>query len=199
MRHLIKSILKFTACYIVVLLVLAGCNNEQKVSAETDFCTRIQRDDTTTLSHELESVAEQMVTQTGVCVLEDGSGSMVARAWLTEYAEKTIDIQYFIFSTDNVGLIACDYLIRAADRGVKVRIIVDDIMVDADIQDILTFASHENITVKIYNPGVNLGKNIFGKIQKFTTDFIDANQRMHNKTFIVDGKVVITGGRNIAD
>ena len=81
----------------------------------------------------------------------------------------------------------------------KVRILVDDIMVDADVQNILTFASHQNITVKIYNPGVNLGKNIFGKIQKFATDFRGANQRMHNKTFIVDGKVVITGGRNIAD
>lgn len=124
---------------------------------------------------------------------------MVARAWLSEYAEKTIDIKYVIFSTDNIGLIACDYLIRAADRGVNVRIIVDDIMVDADVQDILTFASHENITVKIYNPGVNLGKNILGKVRKFTTDFRNANQRMHNKTFIVDGKVVITGGRNIAD
>ena len=72
-------------------------------------------------------------------------------------------------------------------------------MVDADIQDVLTLNSHENITIKIYNPGVNLGKNIFSKLKKFTTDFRSANQRMHNKTFIVDGKVVITGGRNIAD
>lgn len=140
-----------------------------------------------------------MQTKTGVYVLEDGAGAMVTRAWLTEYAEKSIDIQYFIFSTDNVGLIACDYLVRAADRGVKVRIIVDDIMVDAGIQDILTMDSHENISIKIYNPGVNLGKNLFEKTKKFTTDFRGANQRMHNKTFIVDNKVVITGGRNIAD
>ena len=140
-----------------------------------------------------------MKNKTGVYVLEDGSGSMVARAWLTEYAEKTIDIQYFIFSTDNVGLIACDYLVRAADRGVKVNILVDDIMVNTGIQDILTLNSHENIAIKIYNPGVNLGKNLFSKVKKFTTDFRSANQRMHNKTFIVDNKVVITGGRNIAD
>jgi len=179
--------------------MLASCNKDQKVLPETDFCANIHHNNDETLSKALSEVAEQMATKTGVYVLEDGSGSMVARAWLTEYAEKTIDIQYFIFSTDNVGLIACDYLIRAADRGVKVRIIVDDIMVDADIQDILTFASHDNITVKIYNPGVNLGKNIFSKINKFATDFRSANQRMHNKTFIVDGKVVITGGRNIAD
>jgi len=185
--------------FLLLSIVLTSCNNQPKATPITDFCTNIHRDDSTSLTKELEGVAEQMATKTGVYVLEDGSGSMVARAWLTEYAEKTIDIQYFIFSMDNVGLIACDYLIRAADRGVKIRIIVDDIMVDADIQDILTFASHENITVKIYNPGVNLGKNLFSKLKKFTTDFRSANQRMHNKTFIVDGKVVITGGRNIAD
>ena len=140
-----------------------------------------------------------MAEKTGVHVLEDGAGSMVTRAWLTEYAEKTIDIQYFIFSTDNVGLIACDYLVRAADRGVKVRILVDDIMVDATVEDVLTLDSHENIDIKIYNPGVNLGKSIYSKVKTFTTEFRSANQRMHNKTFIVDGKIVITGGRNIAD
>jgi len=194
-----NSILKFKNYYIVVLIVLASCTEKKSFSVDTDFCLNIHRNDSVTLSKELEDVAVLMNSKTGVYVLEDGSGSMVARAWLSEYAEKTIDIQYFIFSTDNVGLIACDYLIRAADRGVKVRIIVDDIMVDADVEDILIFNSHENITVKIYNPGVNLGKNIIEKIEKFTTDFRSANQRMHNKTFVVDGKVVITGGRNIAD
>ena len=195
------SILKRNTYFIIVFLLLTSCvkTKTNDMVKKTDFCSEIHRNNTTTLSKELEELAPMIKNKTGVYVLEDGSGSMVARAWLTEYAEKTIDIQYFIFSTDNVGLIACDYLVRAADRGVKIRIIVDDIMVDADIQDILTFASHKNITVKIYNPGVNLGKNIFHKIEKFTTEFRSANQRMHNKTFIVDGKVVITGGRNIAD
>jgi phosphatidylserine/phosphatidylglycerophosphate/cardiolipin synthase-like enzyme len=183
----------------IALQVILSCNNNKEISTETNFCADIHRNDSVTLSDNLINFTELMETKTGVYVLEDGSGSMVARAWLTEYAEKTIDIQYFIFSTDNVGLIACDYLIRAADRGVKIRIIVDDIMVDANIQDILTFNSHENITVKIYNPGLNLGKNIFSKIKKLSTDFRGANQRMHNKTFVVDGKVVITGGRNIAN
>jgi len=187
-------------CYIGLLILLVSCSQTDKSELnETDFCSDIHRNDTVSLSEELESISSLMESKTGVCVLEDGSGSMVARAWLSEYAEKTIDIQYFIFSTDNIGLIACDYLVRAADRGVKVRILVDDIMVNAPIQDVLTLNSHENITIKIYNPGVNLGKNIFSKIKKFTTDFRNANQRMHNKTFIVDDKIVITGGRNIAD
>ena len=185
--------------YILLAFFITSCNEQKEPSVEQDFCATIHRDNSISLQKELESMKTLMNEKTGVYVLEDGSGSMVARAWLSEYAEKTIDIQYFIFSIDNVGLIACDYLVRAADRGVKVRIIVDDIMLDADIEDIITFASHENISVKIYNPGVNLGKNIFQKIGKFASDFKSANQRMHNKTFIVDKQVVITGGRNIAD
>jgi len=70
---------------------------------------------------------------------------------------------------------------------------------DADIEDILVFNSHKNITVRIYKLGVNLGKNILQKMRKFASDCRGASQRMHNKTFIVDGKVVITRGKNIAD
>ena len=193
-----KYIKSIRVLLILTLIITFSCKKETGTT-QTDFCESIQRNDSISLTKELKDISAQMQNKTGVYVLEDGSGSMIARAWLTEYAEKTIDIQYFIFSTDNIGLIACDYLIKAANRGVKVRIIVDDIMVDAEAEDILMFNSHENISVKIYNPGVNLGKNIFQKIGKFTTDFKSANQRMHNKTFIVDDKVVITGGRNIAD
>lgn len=193
---------KFILVCSAIFLLFSSCKEDKNPLAEatpTDFCSSIHRDTTTSLSAALNGLESRMQDQTGVYVLEDGNGAMVTRAWLSEYAEKSIDIQYFIFSTDNIGLIACDYLVRAADRGVKIRMIVDDIMVDADVQDILTLDSHKNISIKIYNPGVNLGKSILGKIKKFATDFRSANQRMHNKTFIVDGKVVITGGRNIAD
>lgn len=184
----------------ISIAIVFACSSKTEIPVqEKDFCSSIHRNDTLSLSKALEAVADSMRTKTGVYVLEDGGGSLVARAWLAEYAGQTIDIQYFIFSPDNVGLIACDYLVRAADRGVKVRLLVDDIMVEAGVHEILTLDSHKNIEIKIYNPGVNLGKNIFSKIKKFTTDFRRANQRMHNKTFIVDGKVCITGGRNIAD
>jgi len=192
-------ILKYYHIFIIVLLVSCSQSKNEIAQKETNFCTNIHRNDDISLSKELEEFSSLMKSKTGVYVLEDGSNAMVTRAWLSESAEKTIDIQYFIFSTDNIGLIACDYLVRAADRGIKVRILVDDIMVDADLQDILTLNSHKNISIKVYNPGVNLGKNIFDKIKKITTDFRSANQRMHNKTFTVDDKVVITGGRNIAD
>lgn len=186
---------------LFLLVILSACSQARKEIPPQvkDFCSSIHRNDSVSLSHELEDIAPLMNDKTGVYVLEEGGNAMITRAWLSEYAEQSIDIQYFIFSFDNVGLIACDYLVRAADRGVKVRILVDDIMVDADIQDVLTLDSHENIEIKVYNPGVNLGKNLYSKAKKFLTDFRSANQRMHNKTFIVDDKVVITGGRNIAD
>ncbi|CAN5574727.1 phospholipase D family protein [soil metagenome] len=186
---------------ILIVTIVIGCQKKAETVPEqkAEFCATIHRNDSITLTKEFEPVADLIKNTSGAYVLEDGGGSMVARAWLSEYAEKTIDIQYFIFSPDNVGLIACDYLVRAADRGVKVRILVDDIMVEAGVHELLTLDSHENIAIKIYNPGTNLGKNIYGKLKKFATNFRSANQRMHNKTFTVDGKVVITGGRNIAD
>ena len=186
---------------LTISAFIISCSDaiEQIPEQKKDFCASIHRADSLSLSAELDSVAGLMKDKTGVYVLEDGGTSMIARAWLSEYAEKTIDVQYFIFSTDNVGLIACDYLVRAADRGVKVRILVDDILVDAGTHELLTMDSHENISIKIYNPGINIGKNTLSKLKKFSSNFAGANQRMHNKTFTVDGKVVITGGRNIAD
>ncbi|WP_258239451.1 phospholipase D family protein [Arcobacter sp. LA11] len=151
------------------------------------------------LSDYLKDVKNKMQNKTGVYVLEQGIEAMLSRAWLTQHAQTTIDVQYFIFSTDNIGLIATNYLIEAAKRGVKVRVLVDDIMVEASGEDLLKIASHKNIEIKIYNPMANIGKNIFQKIINLSTDFHKLNQRMHNKTFTIDGKVTITGGRNVAD
>ncbi len=188
--------------YLFLVIFLAACTKKEDVAESLpikDFCESIHRSDLVTLTNTLADLQDSMKTKTGVFVLEDGGTSLITRAWLSEHAERTIDIQYFIFSTDNIGLIAIDYLVRAAERGVKVRILVDDILVDAELEDILKVASHENIEIKIYNPGINLGKSITSKLKKVVMDFRGANQRMHNKTFVVDGQVVITGGRNVAD
>jgi cardiolipin synthase C len=183
----------------VFVFTLACTSKKDHKTENVDFCSKIKLKEAGKLSQFFNNLNDSLKIKTAVQVLEDGGGSLITRAWFTDQAEKSIDIQYFIFSVDNVGLIACDYLVRAADRGVKVRLLVDDMMVDSDIEDILTLDAHPNIEIKIYNPGVNLGKNIFKKIKKFSTDFRAANLRMHNKTFIVDQKIAITGGRNIAD
>ncbi len=192
--------MKLATISISILFLFFSCSKQKKnQEAQEDFCAKIYEKSHKGLSEYFDKYSENLQNKTAVQVLEDGGGSLITRAWFTQNAQKSIDIQYFIFSTDNVGLIACDYLVRAADRGVKVRLLVDDMMVDSELEDILTMDSHPNIEIKVYNPGVNLGKNIIKKLGKFAFDFKDANLRMHNKTFIVDGKVGITGGRNIAD
>lgn len=187
-------------CLIFFGMLLACSGGEPKYLPITEnFCARIHSNETAKISTHLAPVSDLASTKTGVFTLEEGDMSMITRAWLCEVAEKTIDIQYFIFSADNVGLIALDYLLRAADRGIAVRVIVDDVMVEADADDLLALDAHPNISIKIYNPTANIGKNLPRKLYSLSTDFRGFNQRMHNKTFIVDGKVVITGGRNIAD
>jgi cardiolipin synthase C len=191
----------FNNALIAFIILFTGCasdGNKYTLITE-DYCSQIQVETPDKLSSQLAPLKELMLTKTGVHTLEEGDASMIARAWLCESAERTIDIQYFIFSADNIGLIASDYLLRAADRGIAVRIIVDDVMVDADADELLALDAHPNLSIKIYNPTSNIGKNFSEKIYNVTTDFAGFNQRMHNKTFIVDGNVVITGGRNIAD
>ena len=196
-----RSILILCGVWFVLAFVFVSCSSDEKhyEHIDEDFCAEIHFDSPHGLSIQLAPFAEVMTTKTGVYSLEEGDNAMIARAWLCESAEQTIDIQYFIFSSDNIGLIAIDYLLRAADRGVKVRIIVDDIMVEADADELLALDAHPNLSIKIYNPSANIGKNLPQKLYGLALNFRGVNQRMHNKTFIVDGKVVITGGRNIAD
>lgn len=131
--------------------------------------------------------------------MEKGEESLLARAWLGDRAEKTIDIQYFIWSVDNIGILASEALVRAADRGVRVRILVDDFGANAPPQNILLMASHPRIDVRIYNPQTKTGITWLKRLWNLLQNFRGVNQRMHDKTFIVDGIVAITGGRNMAD
>jgi phosphatidylserine/phosphatidylglycerophosphate/cardiolipin synthase-like enzyme len=172
-------------------------NNTKLYASKIKECISYKND--LMLSDYLKHVKNKMKNKTGVYVLEQGIEAMLSRAWLAKHAQHTIDVQYFIFSIDNIGLISTNYLIKAAQRGVKVRVLVDDIMLEAKGEDLLKIASHENIDIKIYNPMANIGKNIFQKIINLSTKFHKLNQRMHNKTFIIDKKVSITGGRNVAD
>ncbi len=137
--------------------------------------------------------------QTGAYILDKGQDALVARAWLTEQASKSIDVQYFIWSIDPVGILATEALLTAAERGVQVRVIVDDFLLNVDQKNILALDAHPNIEIKIYNPVVRNGVSTFKKYFNLLTNFKKFNQRMHDKTFIVDQSAGITGGRNMAD
>jgi len=143
-------------------------------------------------------LTEEHHKKTGLYVLEKGGNALLARAWLADKATKTIDVQYFIWSSDNIGVLAAEALLRAADRGVRVRVLVDDLLIDADNDDLYALAYHKNIEIKIYNPVHSVGVNFIERFARMAIDFRGSNQRMHNKMFIVDDIVTITGGRNMS-
>ena len=135
----------------------------------------------------------------GIYILERGEDALMARSWLAANATKTIDVQYFIWSTDNIGILASEALLSAAERGVKVRVLVDDLLIDADDNTLLALATHPNASIKIYNPKHSVGTSITKRAWNVIAGFRSVNQRMHDKTAIFDGAAGITGGRNMAD
>ncbi len=140
-----------------------------------------------------------MADLTGVYVLEKGEESLIGRAWLAQHATRSIDIQYFIWSSDNIGTLAAEMLLSAAERGVAVRVLVDDVLVDADDRTLLLLSAHPKVQIRIYNPKISVGVGFWQRIKNAVTGFRDINQRMHDKTAIFDGVAGITGGRNMAD
>jgi len=141
----------------------------------------------------------KMEDQTGVLILDRGVDSLLTRAWLTRHATQSIDIQYFIWSTDNIGILASTELLVAARRGVKVRVLVDDLLIDAQDTTLLALNAHPNVEIRIYNPQHSVGISFWQRVKGLLSDFRGSNQRMHDKTAIFDGIAGVTGGRNMAD
>ena len=151
------------------------------------------------IDNNCDSCNARMQSQTGVYVLEKGEEALIGRAWLTQHAVTTIEVQYFIWSTDNIGILAAEQLLSAAERGVRVRVLVDDFLIDAEDKTLLLLSAHPNVEIRIYNPNVTVGVGFWQRIKNAVTGFREINQRMHDKTAIFDGVAGITGGRNMAD
>lgn len=150
----------------------------------------------------LDSLAQSSREHPGksaVYILEKGEESLLTRAWLAQTATQTIDVQYFIWSTDNIGTLASESLLKAAERGVRIRVIVDDLLIDAEPETLLSLDAHPHIEIKIYNPVHSVGRGFLSQLWHLVTDFRGSNQRMHDKVVIYDQTVAITGGRNMAN
>ena len=131
----------------------------------------------------------------GFYPLSEGMDSLGARLRLAEQADKTIDLQYFLMKDDTAGIVMANALLKAADRGVRVRFLLDDIFTTAPDRGFLLIDQHPNIEVRLFNP---ISRSGYSGLN-FLGDFKQANRRMHNKSFTVDNQISITGGRNIAD
>jgi putative cardiolipin synthase len=131
-------------------------------------------------------------------LLPSGIEAFVARAVLIETAQRTLDLQYYIFNRDKTGSLITDRLIAAADRGVQIRVLLDDWgTLDKHDESVADLDAHPNIAVRLFNPYTHRSR--FRRLLELLTDFSRVNRRMHNKLFIADGSATIIGGRNIGD
>ncbi|MGN0929805.1 MAG: phosphatidylserine/phosphatidylglycerophosphate/cardiolipin synthase family protein [Alphaproteobacteria bacterium] len=132
----------------------------------------------------------------GATLINNGVEAFLARAAYAQLATKTIEVQTYIYDNDPTSRILLYELLRAAERGVKVKILVDDNGMDSDMSDIMILDFHKNIEVKVFNT-FKYREHIV-RYPQFLFDFNRLNSRMHNKLFVVDGVSVIVGGRNLA-
>jgi putative cardiolipin synthase len=133
--------------------------------------------------------------RTGVHPLAEGRAAFAARVALAAAAEKSLDVQYYIWHGDQVGYLLLEALWQAAGRGVRVRLLLDDLNTGGLDATIAVLDAHPNIEVRLYNPLVQRGVRGLN----FLTDFARVNRRMHNKSFTADNQASIVGGRNVAN
>ncbi|BET25630.1 putative cardiolipin synthase [Limnobacter thiooxidans] len=133
--------------------------------------------------------------QVGIYPLQDPREAYASRVALVRNAERTVDIQSYLWRNDTTGNLILNELLNAADRGVRVRLLIDDNGVSGLDDKLNAVDAHPNIEVRLFNPFVIRKPKWLG----YLTDFKRANRRMHNKTFTVDNQVTIAGGRNIGD
>lgn len=132
----------------------------------------------------------------GFYPVPNGIDALSARIVMARRAEKTLDVQYYLIYNDIVGRAFVRELLHAADRGVRVRVLLDDIITVGLDEGLVLVDSHPNIEVRLFNP---FRRGALGRPGSALTDFARINRRMHNKSFTADNAVTIVGGRNIAD
>ena len=179
---------------LALLIALWGCSplpslDERRESQALDdtLDTRLGR-----------AVAQQQqahLGQTGVLALPEGREAFATRMLLVEAAERSLDVQYYIWHPDLTGSLLMEALHQAAERGVRVRLLLDDNNTQGLDPMLAAVDSHANIEVRLFNPFMQREWRWLG----YLTDFSRLNRRMHNKSFTADNHATILGGRNIGD
>ncbi|MCF6311383.1 MAG: phospholipase D family protein [Verrucomicrobiales bacterium] len=142
-----------------------------------------------------ESAPHDLSGKSGARLLVNGTSAFVARMLLVEQAQKSLDLQYYIWNADLSGRLLTHQLLKAADRGVRVRVLLDDMVFAGRDANASLLGQHPNIELRIYNPFSRKSSRLWQMATRMKT----ITRRMHNKTFTADGSISILGGRNIGD
>ena len=183
------------AALCVLTSLLAGCATTLP-SLEGRSATAALADTAgTRLGRTLAAEVAANPGKTGVHPLLEPRDAFAARVLLAAAAERSLDVQYYIWHADTVGTLLFEALWQAAERGVRVRLLLDDNNTSGPDPTLAVLDGHPNIEVRLYNPFVQRKVRALG----YLTDFSRLNRRMHNKSFTVDNQATVVGGRNIGN
>lgn len=153
----------------------------------------------TQIGRTLAEAARDHPRESAFRIISVGVDGFAARMQLIEAAERTLDLQYFIFRQDDTGRLLTDALLRAADRGVRLRVLVDDGATTPGDRQIRLLAAHPQIEVRVFNPFIYRGDSNVPRVIEFIFGHHRLNFRMHNKLLVADNASALIGGRNIGD
>jgi putative cardiolipin synthase len=154
--------------------------------------------DDTLLDREVVALLKDRPGSTGLLLLSDNLQAFEMRVQLARSAERSLDLQYYYWLGDLTGNLLAREVVVAADRGVRVRLLIDDINTRGNDSDYLALDSHPNIEIRLFNPSRNRANGIRRGLELALRAF-RTTRRMHNKAWIADGRVAIVGGRNVGD
>jgi len=188
---------------IIVALGMLGLTLGACSSLRTDFVKKPSKalppTTSTPSGRYIRSEVDQHLDQSGFRLLTNNNNALMSRIALADHAQHSIDLQYYIFDNDATGRLVAQHLLAAADRGVRVRILLDDLDVNSEIDMMAALNTHPNIRVRLFNPFNSRKPSLLSKVTQFLFDANRLNRRMHNKSFVVDNNVAIVGGRNIGN
>jgi putative cardiolipin synthase len=178
---------------VVALLMGSGCS--LPVIGERPLSLAITDTQETTLARAIRDLSVDHPGKSGVYALQVPHDAFAARGLLAAAAERSIDVQYYIWQGDTTGYLLFELLWLAAERGIRVRLLLDDNNTKGLDATLAALDSHPNIDVRLYNP---LTQRALRSIN-YLTNPRRMNRRMHNKSFTFDNQATIVGGRNIGD
>jgi putative cardiolipin synthase len=191
-RHLISMVGS-----VLLTMALAGCSPPAPVVKHASKA--LPPAVGTAAARYVHTEADRHQDESGFRLLTRSTNALMSRVALADHAQHSLDLQYYIFDNDATGRLMAQRLLAAADRGVRVRLLVDDINASNAIDLFDALDTHPNIEVRLFNPFATKKPSLLSKAVQFALTAHRLNRRMHNKSFIADGNVAIIGGRNIGD
>lgn len=189
-NRLVVSVLALVACVVI----LDRCNRLPPLEGRT-ISTVVADTASTRLGKAVEPLLAAHPGVSGVYPMRDARDAFAARYLLASAAERTLDVQYYIWRNDLSGTLLMKALVDAADRGVRVRLLLDDNTTSGLDAVLAAVDSHPRIEVRLFNPFAVRRPRAAG----YLTAFPRLNRRMHNKSFTADNRATIVGGRNVGD